>query len=148
MIRRRTSAGAVSLELVLLAIPLFLIVSLIFAFGRYGQTESLVDQAARDAVRAASTSRSQDEADGRVAAIVDDTLAQGNPSCSTSGRYVMDTMSGDFAASSVFDTGPMNMVQVTVSCDVDMSDLSFIGMGQVHIERTFLSPLDILKGYA
>ena len=52
----RDERGTISLELAVLAIPLLMLMMLMWAFGVYAQAESLSDQAARDAVRAATQS--------------------------------------------------------------------------------------------
>ena len=46
---RGDSGGTISLEMAVLAIPLIMLLMLMWAFGVYAQAESISDQAARDA---------------------------------------------------------------------------------------------------
>ena len=144
---RGPDPGSVSLELVILAPVLITLMLLMFTFGVYADTESLVDQAARDGVRAATQSRSATEARGRIDDIVAQTMGESSTPCIGGPAVRWSTTSGDFMATSPISRGPMNMVQVTVSCTIDLGDAFFLPLGRKTISSTFVSPLDTFRGY-
>lgn len=148
--RRRNAArdgGTISLELAVLAIPLLMLMMLMWAFGVYAQAESLSDQAARDAVRAASQSRSAGEAEEKIAAAVTATIEDAE----YVGRYMdcdyAPELPDPFTAQPAISQADMVTVSVTVTCSVDLSAASFIPLGTVSIDSTFVSPLDSYRGY-
>ncbi|MGI8612610.1 MAG: TadE/TadG family type IV pilus assembly protein [Nocardioidaceae bacterium] len=144
----RREDGTISLELVILAPVLIMLMMLMYAFGLYAQTESLVDQSARDAVRSATQSRSAHEADAKIRSTVDDTMSNAIAPCQGSPQVSWHTTSGSFTAEPPISRLPMNMVVVTVSCDVDLGDATFLPfLGVTHVVSTFLSPLDTFRGY-
>ena len=145
--RPHSSRGSVSLELVILAPVLITLMLLMFTFGVYGDTESLVDQAARDGVRAATQSRSGDEADERITDIVSETMDEASTPCIGGPDVDWDTSNGEFEATSPISRGPMNMVEVTVSCTIELGDTFFLPLGRTTITSTFVSPLDTFRGY-
>lgn len=124
--------GSMSLEMVLVT-PVFVGFLLFLAgAGRMVDAQSQVDGAARDAVRAASIARSspsaQDLADEAAAAGL-----RGHDWCS----------GGPIVATDVSDWGPGGRVEVTITCDVDLGDLSFIGLpGVKRLQGHALAPID------
>jgi len=145
--RQHRSRGSVSLELVILAPILITLMMLMFTFGVYADTESLVDQAARDGVRAATQSRSETEAEARVTDIVSETMAEASTPCIGGPKVEWDTSTGDFKATLPLSRGPMNMVEVTVDCTINLGDAFFLPLGRTTISSTFVSPLDTFRGY-
>ena len=141
------SRGSVSLELIILAPILITLMLSMFTFGVYSDTESLVDQAARDGVRAATQSRSGDEANERITDIVSETMSEASTSCIGGPDVDWDTTNGEFLATSPISSEPMNMVQVTVSCTIELGDTFFLPLGRTTITSTFVSPLDTFRGY-
>jgi Flp pilus assembly protein TadG len=139
--------ASVSLELVILAPVLITLMLLMFTFGVYADTESLVDQAARDGVRAATQSRSASEAQGRITDIVSETMSEASAPCIGGPGVSWRTTNGEFMATSPISRGPMNMVSVTVSCTVELGDAFFLPLGRKTITSTFVSPLDTFRGY-
>jgi Flp pilus assembly protein TadG len=130
-------SGSMALELALLAPVFFLMLSLILAYGRFASVTGLTESAARDGARAATKSRSIEEARARVVAITAATLATAPTSCATSGH-------GDLATN---DFLPGDFVTVVVTCDIDYSDLGLPGApGSRKITRVFTSPLDPYRG--
>ena len=77
----RREQGTASLELVIVAPFLLALLFLIIAFGRYAQAESLVDQAARDAARAATAQNSRSEVPGVVDQVVKESMDDAPDSC-------------------------------------------------------------------
>jgi hypothetical protein len=97
----------------------------------------LTESAARDSARAATQSRSVDDARDRVDRITADTLADAPPSCRDTARGRLE--SADFV--------PGDFVTVIVTCQVDYSDLGLPGVGGAHtLTRQFTSPLDPFRG--
>jgi Flp pilus assembly protein TadG len=147
MRRRDDSGGTISLELAVLAIPLIMLMMLMWAFGVYAQAESLSDQAARDAVRAASQSRSAGEAEEKIAAAVEATTEDAE----YVGRYmdcsVDPNLPQPFNAQPAISQAEMVTVSVTVTCSVDLSEAAFVPLSNVTVESTFVSPLDSYRGY-
>jgi Flp pilus assembly protein TadG len=129
--------GSMALELALLTPVFFLMLSLVLAYGRFASVTGLTESAARDAARAATKSRSLDEATRRVTAITKSTLATAPSSCSASATGTLE--SDDFL--------PGDFVTVVVTCDIDYSDLGLPGApGSKQITRQFTSPLDPYRG--
>jgi Flp pilus assembly protein TadG len=145
--RHGKDRGSVSLELVILAPVLITLMLLMFTFGVYADTESLVDQAARDGVRAATQSRSAGEAQDRIDDIVSQTMSEASTPCIGGPAVSWSTTNDEFMATSPISRGPMNMVSVTVSCTVELGDAFFLPLGRKTISSTFVSPLDTFRGY-
>lgn len=145
--RTLDARGSVSLELVILAPVLITLMMLMFTFGVYSDTESLVDQASRDGVRAATQSRSAQEAQERIDDIVGETMGESSTHCIGGPGVDWRTSNGDFRATSPISRAPMNMVEVTVTCTIDLGDAFFLPLGRTTISSTFLSPLDTFRGY-
>jgi Flp pilus assembly protein TadG len=147
MRRRSDSGGTISLELAVLAIPLLMLMMLMWAFGVYAQAESLSDQAARDAVRAATQSRSADEAEEKIAAAVESTTADAE----YVGRYMDCSYEPDlpqpFTAQPTISQAEMVTVTVTVTCRIDLSAAAFLPLRSATVVSTFVSPLDSYRGY-
>ncbi|WP_245679666.1 TadE/TadG family type IV pilus assembly protein [Actinomadura hibisca] len=132
MTDERRDAGGMSLEMVL-ATPLFVAFLLLLAgAGRMVDAKSQMDGAARDAVRAASVARS---AGGAEQMAQESAAATLKTSKWCSGGPAVATDTGDW--------GPGGSVQVTVTCDVDLSDLAFIGLpGTKRLQGKALAPID------
>src|SRR5262245_20155136 len=147
MRRRSESGGTISLELAVLAIPLLMLMMLMWAFGVYAQAESLSDQAARDAVRAATQSRSAAEAEDKMAAAVQSTTSDAE----YVGRYMDCSYEPDlpepFTAQPTISQAEMVTVTVTVTCRVDLSAAAFLPLQSATVVSTFVSPLDSYRGY-
>ena len=77
----RDEGGTATLEMVILAPFLLLLLMLIMAFARYAQTENLVDQAARDAARSATAQNTRSAVPGVVNGVVRDAMTDAPSSC-------------------------------------------------------------------
>ncbi|TDC64472.1 pilus assembly protein [Actinomadura sp. GC306] len=121
-----------SLEMVLVT-PLFVGFLLFLAgAGRMVDAKGQVDGAARDAARAASIARSAPAAQ-RLAA---DTAAAGLTSAGW-------CAGGPGVTTDVSAWGPGGRVGVTITCDVDLGDLSFIGLpGTKRLQGHAIAPVD------
>src|SRR6266508_6797841 len=78
---KRTEHGTLALEMVILAPILLILFMFLLACGRYFQTSSLLESAARDGARSASQARSLASAQGRVDDAVNRTMSQAVKSC-------------------------------------------------------------------
>lgn len=129
-------AGSITLELAVLAPALLLLLGLLILAGRVGVARSAVDHSASVAARDASMARTADGA--RIAAneaVVRELGAQ-DIDCATASVEV-DT--AGFAA----PLGEPAVVEVTVTCAVNLADLAIPGLpGERVITSSFVSPLD------
>ncbi len=146
--RSRDERAGASLELVILAPLLIGFISLLYALGVYAHTEQLVYQAARDGVRVATQARSMEEAQAKAASAVDDVLSGTVTECGNDEVFAMSTSTGEFDVPPILSGEPLTMVTVTVSCDIDLGDVTFFPFPDVDpITSAFVSPLDSLRGY-
>jgi Flp pilus assembly protein TadG len=153
---RHSQSGAASLELVLLAPVLLAVMMLIAAFGRHSNVQGYVDQAARDAARTATAQRLDPTGATRARMAVDSTiaaaLASAPPRCQETAEHDVTAVLGNgarttYQPSSPYDGREVVLIQVEVECDVDTSDLSFIGFGStMHFSSTFTSPMPAVFG--
>ena len=128
--------GAAAVELVLATPILVALMLFAVAGGRLASTRAEVDAAARDGARAASIARSAAvaERDGRAAA--EAALADRGLSCSNL-TVTIDTT----------DFRPGGIVAATVACDVDLSDLTGLGLpGARTVSARFAEPVDMFRG--
>lgn len=140
--------GTASLELVIVAPIVLLLMMLIIAFGRYAQTESLVDQAARDAARAATAQNDKGEVDAVAHRVVTQMMVDAPSSCRDSAQVAPPVYNGRaFELPDYLDATDIASVTITVSCVVDMGDLAALPLQHVRVSRTFTSPLDRYRGY-
>jgi Flp pilus assembly protein TadG len=128
----RRDAGSMSLEMVLVTPVFVAFLMLLAGAGRMVDAQSQVDGAARDAVRAASVGRSAGAA-LRLAEEAASANLQGDDWCA----------SGPSVATDTSDWRPGGRVAVTISCDVDLGDLTFIGLpGTKTLEGRAVAPID------
>jgi Flp pilus assembly protein TadG len=126
--------GSASLELVLLTPLLLALLLLVVLGGRYAQAD--VDSAARDAARAGSLERSSAAAADAAEEAAERRLAARDIVCTD---LVVDLGDTDFRAG--------GEVNVTVSCAVDLSDLTGLGVpSSVTFDSTFSEPIDVFRG--
>jgi Flp pilus assembly protein TadG len=128
--------GSASLELVLLTPLLLVLLLLVVLVGRYAQARADVDSAARDAARAGSLARSSAAAVDAAEEAAERRLAARDIVCTD---LVVDLGDTDFR--------PGGEVKVTVSCAVDLSDLTGLGVpSSVTFDATFSEPIDVFRG--
>ncbi|HEY3002891.1 MAG TPA: TadE/TadG family type IV pilus assembly protein [Kribbellaceae bacterium] len=130
--------GMLALEFAILAPILLMLLLFLMACGRYFQTSSLLENAARDGARAATQARTFDSAQSAVDDAVTRTLAQKAPeSCKTTASGAITT--AGFTAGSP--------ITVEVKCTIDYRDLGLLGIDQdVTVRRSFTSTLDAYRG--
>jgi Flp pilus assembly protein TadG len=144
---RRDDDGTATLEMVILAPFLLLMLMLIIAFARYAQTENLVDQASRDAARAATAQNSRSAVPGVVDGVVKEMMDDAPSSCSSSAKGNPTMTRTAFGLPDPDNPLQIDSVTVTVRCTLDLSEVAPLPLNDVQITRTFTSPLDRYRGY-
>jgi Flp pilus assembly protein TadG len=136
--RLRDGRGSISVELVVLAPALALLLLLLGAGGRVVEVQGHIDGAARDAARAASISRSALQASemARQAAVADL-----GPTSWCAPRSIVAQVSG-YPAAGPLPAGGAE-VTVTVSCEVNMSPFTSLGFpAPMRFSGQAVAPLD------
>ena len=131
--------GSTTLELVVWAPGLLLIIGLLTVAGRVNSANAAVEQAAVDAARTASSARTATGARDLARASAQTTLAAQGLQCTTT-TVVLDT--------SGFATRPGQSASVTatVTCPVRLSDLAVPGLpGTRTVSHTATSSLDTFR---
>ncbi len=135
----RDDRGSTTLELVVWAPGLLLMIGLLIVAGRVNSANAAVEQAAVDAARTASSARSAAGARDMARASAEKTLAAQGLQCTTT-TVVLDT--------SGFGTRPGQSATVTatVTCPVRLSDLSVPGLpGTRTVSHTATSSIDTFR---
>lgn len=132
----RGERGTMALEMVILAPLLLILFMFLLACGRYFQTSSLLENAARDGARSASIARSLADAQGQVDSAVTRTMEQAVASCKDSAGGTITTA---FAAGGT--------LSVEVTCTINYRDLGLLGIGgDTTITKRFSSSIDPYRG--
>ncbi len=133
---RRDERGSLSAELVILAPALLVFVLIAVAFGRYALGTINVQSAANAAARDASLSRTVAAASTNATTAAASSLRLAGVNCLTT-QTVVDA--GGVAA----PLGTIGTVDVTLTCVVNLSDISVPGLpGTWTITATGSSPVD------
>ncbi|WP_129668073.1 TadE/TadG family type IV pilus assembly protein [Phytoactinopolyspora endophytica] len=118
-----------AVEVVLLVPVLVALILLIVGFGRYVDRQGDVESAAREAARAASYERDFGSAQAAAQQAATRALPSGL-SCAA-----VDLSGSDFSAE--------GQVNVRVSCQVDFSELGFVGLpGSATLDGSSAAPID------
>ena len=131
--------GSLTLELVVWAPGLLLMIGLLTVAGRVNSANAAVEQAAVDAARTASSARSTGAARDMAKASVEKSLAVQGLQCTTT-TIVLDTAG--------FGTRPGQSATVTatVTCPVRLSDLAIPGLpGTRTVSYTATSSIDTFR---
>ena len=132
-IATRDPDGSASVELVLLAPVLMILVLLIVVAGRSGEALQQVKHAADQGARAASVAeQSRRIARGSTAALQD--LQKNGVSCMSSRVDVQNLVHNSFRS-----------VAVTVSCTVNHSGLSLLRLGSREVTARSVEVLDVYR---
>ena len=135
----RADRGSTTLELVVWAPGLLLIVALLTVAGRVNSANAAVEQAAVDAARTASIARNSGAAQEAAVRTAQATLSGQDLQCTTTTVRV-DTAA--FAA----PPGQPATVTATVTCPVRLSDLAVPGLpGTRTVTHTAVSSLDTFR---
>lgn len=134
--RVTSERGSVSLELVIIAPALLLILAVAIYAGRVSTAGQTVEQAASAAARTASIARTGPAAQSTATTTARTTLTQQGLGC-TSTTITVDT------AGFVTPVGAPAAVTVTVTCVLNTGDVAFPGIpGSQTLTGTAVSPLD------
>lgn len=135
----RGDRGSTTLELVVWAPGLLLMIGLLIVAGRVNSANAAVEQAAVDAARTASSARSAVGARDMARASAEQTLAAQALQCTTT-TVVLDT--SGFAR----PPGQSASVTATVTCPVRLSDLAVPGLpGTRSVSHTATSSIDTFR---
>ncbi len=136
---RRGQRGSMSVELVVIAPGLILLLLLVGAAGRVVEAQGHLDGAARDAARAASLAQSPPQAGQAALQAAQDDL--GGTSWCAAGS-VQTQVTGFPAAGQPVQPG--GAVSVTVTCDVNMSPFGLLGFRPAMVlSSQAVVPLDV-----
>jgi Flp pilus assembly protein TadG len=139
LIRRARDRGASTLEMAILAPGLLLIIGMAIVAMRIEVADQAVEAAAHDAARAASISRTGDDAYAAARAAAMNELDQQGLHCNP----VVQPDTSQFSR----PIGEPAVVTVTVTCDEKLSDIGMPGLpGHKRITATFTSYLDQFRG--
>ncbi|HVW35616.1 MAG TPA: TadE/TadG family type IV pilus assembly protein [Acidimicrobiia bacterium] len=127
----RSERGSLSLELTLLVPVLLLVLGFIMGAATIGRARSDLDDAAWEAARAASLTRSGVDADAAARQAVDQRLVGERWSC---GNKNMDVDVSRFE--------PGGMVAVEINCDVRLASAGLFVPGATHLHSRVAAPLD------
>ena len=127
--------GLATVELVLIVIVPVLMLAFIVLCGRISQSRLLVDDAAHQAARAASTARSLDAAAALARTTAAAALGDEGVAC----RSLRIDVRGDLH--------PGATVTASVTCRVDLSDLTLLRVpGTVVTRGSISAPIDVYRG--
>jgi Flp pilus assembly protein TadG len=135
---RRAERGLASVELVIVAPAFLLFVALLLFAGRVALAEQAVQAAAAEAARAASTARTAEQARAQATTWAQTSLDNQQLGCRTQQVHVDTT---GFAA----PVGTPAQVAATVTCVLDLADLSAPVPGSYTTTATMTSPLDTYR---
>jgi Flp pilus assembly protein TadG len=128
--------GAAAVEFVIVTPLLMVLLLFVVGLGRLGVARGDVDGAARDAARSASLARTAGDAQPRAAEAARASLDARGVTC-TNLDVVVDA--GAFV--------PGGSVVATVSCTVDLSDLTLVWTpGAKKLSSRFVAPIDGYRG--
>lgn len=131
--------GSATLEMVIVAPAALLMIGAVIMAGRMALAQQAVHAVAADAARAASIARTASSATQDANRVTTLSLASNNLSCTTS-NVTVDT--GGFSAA----VGSQATVAATVTCTVNLSDLSLPGVpGTIVLTGLGSSPIDIYR---
>lgn len=131
--------GSTTLELVVWAPGLLLLIGLLVVAGRVNSANAAVEQAATEAARTASLARTAVSAEQLARQHAQQTLTAQGLACTTT-TVTVDT--GDFRTA----PGQPATVAATVSCPVRLSDLALPGLpGTRTVTHTAVSSLDTFR---
>jgi hypothetical protein len=126
-----------SVEYVIIVPMLFLVFSLIYAYGRVAQVGGTIDSGTRDAARVATLARSYQEASSRAVQVVREAIG-------SSSRRCLSTLSVDVSPRTF---QPGDTITVKAQCSYPLSDLGLPGApGTITVHSQFSSMLDPNRG--
>lgn len=137
--RVRDERGSTSIELVILGPAFVLLLAMLIIGGRVAIAKQAIGNAASEAARSATLSRGEDAATTNAQRAADEYLAEQDLQCRGTPAVTVDL------AAFRTDPGTPAEVAVTVSCQVDISGVEIPGLGDVTLEGSATSPLDVYR---
>ncbi|WP_337007246.1 TadE/TadG family type IV pilus assembly protein [Microbacterium sp. LB12] len=135
----RKEEGSMSVELVMLAPVMVLVILLLVAGGRIALASNAAEAAANAAAREASLSRTTAEAQQDANAAAQTSMAQSGYACNT-----LDVLIDDSGLN--VPLGQVGTVSGTITCTLNLSDVALPGLpGTWTIERSATSPVDAYR---
>lgn len=138
LLHGRCDRGSVTLELVIFAPALIIMLLFVVAAGRIAQAHQAVEAAARDAARQASIARDPATARANATSSAQASLDREGLNCPA--RVSVDT--SGFAR----PVGTPATVTTHVSCTVQLADVSLAGVPTTTVNARFTSPIDPFRG--
>ncbi|GAA2012911.1 pilus assembly protein [Brevibacterium samyangense] len=135
-VRTKRDGGAMSIELVLVIPILFMVLALVFGFGRVAIVQANFDAGVRDAARAATQSDTGDQAYSAATKTLRDATSRASQECT-------DTL--DVEPIDNFSSG--QFVTVSAKCRYPMAQMFGVLPGHMWVSSTFTSPLDTNKEF-
>lgn len=136
---RRREDGSMSVELVMLAPIMVLVILLLVAAGRIALASNAAEAAANAAAREASLSRTTSQAQQNANQAAQTSMAQSGYACIT-----LEVLIDDSGLN--VPLGQVGTVSGTITCTLNLSDIALPGLpGSWTIERTALSPVDAYR---
>lgn len=133
--RAHDERGSAAVEMVVLAPLLVLVLAVVLMLGRLVTAKQEVDQAARDAARAASVERSAGAAQTAAQAVAASSLAGQGVTCRNQNVQV-----------DIANFRPAGTVTVTVRCQVPLSKQPAGLLSGATMHATFTVPVDTYRG--
>ena len=127
-----------TIEAVVLAPVILVLVLFIVFLGRVTTTQQTVQRAARDAARAASQAITRDEADFAINTVVDESLGTNRRNC-TIAPTDLTAIGEDTGAEGDWDLG---LIQVRITCTIPTADLGLLGLGTKTFTAVATEPVD------
>jgi competence protein ComGC len=137
-VARRTEAGMTTIEAIVLAPVILVLVLFIVFLGRVTTTQQSVQRAARAAARAASQSITRDDAALAINSVVDDSLGTHRQHCSIAPTD-LTAIGEDTGAEGDWDLG---LIQVRITCIIPTTDLGLLGLGTKTFTAVATEPVD------
>lgn len=129
---RRDDRGSLSVEFVIVTPIIFIVLALIYAFGRVAEANGVLDAGTRDAARVATQANSYQQAQTAAEQVVREEVGTGSKSCQDT---LQVNVSNDFT--------PGQPITVTATCTYALSDLGVPGApASLTVSSQFTSFLD------
>lgn len=129
---KRNDRGSISIEFVIVTPIFFLVLALIYAFGRVAQVNGVLDTGTRDAARVATQADSYQAAKTAAENVVREEVGTGSKNC-------QDTLQVDVSD----NFRPGQPITVTAKCTYSLSDLGVPGApASLTVSSQFTSFLD------
>ena len=138
--RQRSEVGVTTVEAVLLAPLLMLLILFVVFLGRIATTRQQVQRAARDAARAATISLTRDDAAAAIETSHTDNLGRLRQHCTLT--PVDLSAIGTDTGGEDWDFG---LIQIRLTCAIPTGDLGLLALGNKTFTAVATEPVDIWR---